>query len=151
MKACFFGVKFNGKANWTPPVTKSENGEFDLGEVVPGKLDFSFTINPPLFKQHQVKLAALAEIEAAKPQPKKKKGDPEPPKPKAPEPLETFDQDFLLKPPITEAGMTRLLDMLVDSYKDEDENNAIQLVTNLAKEHTLWTSQAFEILHVFKN
>ncbi len=28
LKACFYGVKFNGKGNWTPPATKDAYGEF---------------------------------------------------------------------------------------------------------------------------
>jgi hypothetical protein len=41
--------------------------------------------------------------------------------------------------------------MLIQSYQDEDHINSEELVKNLTKENSLWTSQAFEILHVFKN
>lgn len=65
--------------------------------------------------------------------------------------IETLEVEFLIKPLITSAGMHRLLNMLITSYQDEDHYNMEELVKNLAKEHTLWASHAFEILHVFKN
>ena len=50
IKACFYGVKINGKANWTPPTNKDLQGSFDLGDQITGNLVFQFTINPILFK-----------------------------------------------------------------------------------------------------
>lgn len=49
MKACFFGVKLNGKANWNPPSSKDINGNFDPIDKA-GILTFIFTINPVQFK-----------------------------------------------------------------------------------------------------
>ena len=50
VKACFYGVKLNGKANWSPPVSKDINGMFDPIDKT-GLLTFHFTTNPLLFKQ----------------------------------------------------------------------------------------------------
>jgi Zn-dependent M32 family carboxypeptidase len=59
--------------------------------------------------------------------------------------------DFLTKPIIGSQGLSRLLDMLIQSYQDEDHINSEELVKNLTKENVLWTSQAYDILQVFKN
>ncbi len=54
IKACFFGVKLNGKANWNPPAGKDANDLFEPIDKA-GLLTFTFTTNPVLFKQQQVK------------------------------------------------------------------------------------------------
>lgn len=41
--------------------------------------------------------------------------------------------------------------MLIQSYTDEDECNQAELIKNLAKEHMMWTHQAFELLHTFRD
>lgn len=48
-KACFNGVKLNGKANWNPPTLKDANDQHSIDEST-GTLTFTFTINPILFK-----------------------------------------------------------------------------------------------------
>jgi hypothetical protein len=49
IKACFYGVKLNGKPNWNPPAGKDQNGMFEPLEKT-GLLTFTFTINPILYK-----------------------------------------------------------------------------------------------------
>ena len=49
IKSCFVGVKINGKPNWSPPVTKDKHGQFEIVEQT-GSMNFTFTINPILFK-----------------------------------------------------------------------------------------------------
>ena len=49
-KACFVGVKYNGKSNWTPPIQRQISGLWDLKETPDGKLDFTFTIDPAAYK-----------------------------------------------------------------------------------------------------
>ena len=49
LKACFYGVKLNGKGNWNPPASKDINGLFDPIDKT-GLLTFHFTTNPILFK-----------------------------------------------------------------------------------------------------
>lgn len=41
--------------------------------------------------------------------------------------------------------------MLLVSYQNEDDMNMSELIKNLAKEHMIWSRQAFEILYMFKN
>ena len=41
--------------------------------------------------------------------------------------------------------------MIVQCYKDEDEQNQEELVKSLAREHMLWTRQAIEIVYSFRN
>ena len=41
--------------------------------------------------------------------------------------------------------------MLIKCYQEEDNANKEELIKNLAKEHVVWTKQAYEILHCFKN
>lgn len=55
VKACFFGVKLNGKPNWNPPAGKDQNGNFDPIEKA-GNLTFTFTVNPVLYKQLLAKM-----------------------------------------------------------------------------------------------
>lgn len=50
IKACFYGVKLNGKPSWNPPAAKDINGHFEPIDKA-GTLTFNFTINPILFKQ----------------------------------------------------------------------------------------------------
>lgn len=50
VKACFYGVKLNGKPSWNPPAAKDINGHFEPIDKA-GTLTFNFTINPILFKQ----------------------------------------------------------------------------------------------------
>lgn len=49
IKACFNGVKLNGKSSWTPPTNKDINDQYNIEEST-GILTFTFTINPILFK-----------------------------------------------------------------------------------------------------
>ena len=49
-KACFAGVKYNGKSNWSPPTQKQVSGLWDLKETPNGILEFHFTIDPPAYK-----------------------------------------------------------------------------------------------------
>lgn len=49
IKACFYGVKLNGKANWNLPSVKNELDQYEIPERS-GTLVFTFTINPILFK-----------------------------------------------------------------------------------------------------
>ena len=49
-KACFNGVKLNGKANWNPPDKKSTSGLWDLKDTPDGRLEFYFTIDPVAYK-----------------------------------------------------------------------------------------------------
>jgi hypothetical protein len=41
-------------------------------------------------------------------------------------------------------------DMLIERYQDEDENNMLALIKNLAIENSVWFSQAHEALYVCK-
>jgi len=52
---------------------------------------------------------------------------------------------------ISKIGLTRLLEMLVRSFQDEDENNQQEIVKNLSKENMIWAYQGFEILSSFKD
>lgn len=47
--------------------------------------------------------------------------------------------------------MSRLLDMLLIGYQNDEESNNLELIKNLAKEHMIWSKQGLEILHVFRN
>lgn len=58
VKACFQGVKLNGKNTWNPPTSKDINGMFDPIDTS-GVLNFFFTINPLEYKKQQLKLEAL--------------------------------------------------------------------------------------------
>ena len=141
VKACFYGVKMNGKPNWNPPTTKDASGVFEQIDKT-GVLTFYFTINPILYKQQQAKLQALeASLPAAQ------QGMVAPPKP----PSEILQVEFIDKPVISSVGFERFVNMIAQCYRDEDEQNQEELVRNLAREHMLWTRQAFEILYSFKN
>lgn len=70
-KACFFGVKMDGKAGkWDPTTVKNEiSGWWDLGEEPKGLLEFTFTCDPLEYKKEQQRInkeAAAAEA-AGKP------------------------------------------------------------------------------------
>lgn len=55
MKACFFGVKLNGKGNWNPPSNKDNLNQFEMAEQQ-GQLTFTFTVNPVEYKKQVQKL-----------------------------------------------------------------------------------------------
>lgn len=37
-------------------------------------------------------------------------------------------------------GLNRLLDMVIQNFQDEDDNNQEEIIKNLGKEHLVWTS-----------
>jgi len=55
-KMCFYQVKINGKATWSPPTEKMTSGLWNLGEAPEGILDFQFTADPVAFKKEMIKL-----------------------------------------------------------------------------------------------
>jgi hypothetical protein len=63
---CFYQVKLNGKATWSPPTEKMTSGLWNLGENPEGNLEFQFTADPIAFKKDMIKMQrAAAEAEKA--------------------------------------------------------------------------------------
>ncbi len=112
-----------------------------------GQLVFHFTINPIQFKATLLRMQKELEAEATQSpaSPEKKPAE------AAPKSVETLEAGFLLKSPISNNGLTKLLEMLIKCYSEEDDANKEELIKNLAKEHVVWTSQAIEILYLFKH
>eukprot|EP00347_Sterkiella_histriomuscorum_P017989 403347211 len=144
IKACFQGVKYNGKPSWSPPLTKDQFNQFEIQEHT-GLLTFTFTINPILYKLQQIKHQQMMEQQA--------QANPDKPQ-QIQQPqgsIEIIEADFIQKPLITQIGVQRLMDMIIQSFQDEDDHNQEQLIKNLAKEHMIWSSQANELLYAVKN
>ena len=59
-------MKFNGKPRWEPPTGKLKNGLWDLKDIIPGKLEFNFTVDPVTFKKEMSAInKKIAAAEAA--------------------------------------------------------------------------------------
>ena len=59
-------MKFNGKARWDPPSAKLLNGLWDLKDMLTGKLEFNFTVDPVSFKKEMSAInKKIAAAEAA--------------------------------------------------------------------------------------
>lgn len=71
--------------------------------------------------------------------------------PIAQRPTEIIEVDFIEKSKITNVGIQRLIDMIIQSFQDEDDYNLEELIKNLSKEYVVWTSQANELLYAYKN
>jgi hypothetical protein len=71
-------------------------------------------------------------------------------KTQAEKPVESLEIDSITKQNVSDTGANNFFDMLVESYRINDEASMIELITNLSKENGIWFSQAYESLFVCK-
>jgi hypothetical protein len=142
IKQCFMGVTFNGKSKWDPPTEKLPNGIINLGEEPSGVLKFSFTLNPLLAKEHQKMINKAKEEGDSKKLEELTKN--------LNKPQESIELENIVKEPISDNAANYFFQMVVERYEEQDEENMVEYITNLALQHSLWFSQAHEALFLCK-
>jgi Ran GTPase-activating protein (RanGAP) involved in mRNA processing and transport len=142
VKQCFAGVTFNGKAKWDPPLEKNSAGIYNLGEEPSGVLKFQFSLNPPLLKEQQ-KLLKKAEEAGDSKLVEQIQRDLQ-------RPSESLQAESISRQFMSPEAASFFFKLLLERYKDQDENSAVEFITALAQQHSLWFSQAHEALYVCK-
>ena len=56
LKQCFHGAQLNAKGKWEPPLEKTNQGLYVLGDEPSGVLKFRFTLDPVAIKDFEKKM-----------------------------------------------------------------------------------------------
>ena len=113
-----------------------------LGDEPSGILKFRFTLDPVAVKDFEKKMKKAADEGDTKKVEKLKK--------EAAKPVETLEVSTVTREVSSETMANNFFDMLITSYKDDDENGMLELIKTLATENAVWFSQAHEALYVCK-
>jgi hypothetical protein len=132
----------NAKGKWEPPVEKTNQGLFVLGDEPSGNLKFKFTLNPLAIKELEKQMKKASDDGDHKKLALLKNN--------ASKPVETLEVNTITKTVSSETMANNFFDMLVSRYQDEDESNMLELIRTMATENSMWFSQAHEALYVCK-
>lgn len=145
IKNCFVKVALNAKGKWDPPLEKTENGLFNLGQDLKGILTFEFVLNPAVHKETERQIKKLQESGDAK---QMKRAE----EIRANQllPAEVINTASVQKKLSTDSGTISFFNILLDRYQEGDDLNIQEMIINLTKEYSLWFSQAHEALYVCK-
>jgi len=123
-KACFAGVKYNGKGNWNPPTQRQVSGLWDLKETPNGILEFHFTIDPPAYKLEMQRIQKLANAAEAAGKPLKKS---------LLEPIskEIISTTTMSKPDAPQTQFDRLMTILINNYREDKTSDNEEIIRDL--------------------